>query len=146
VKTAVLFGEVLGQVVVKHRKRLSRTQGDVAKALNLSQGSFSRLERGRSSFNTIQMRLMAKALKTNVSVLFTEAELGVEALSQRGVKVLEEEPAKTEKAKWVWAAPREVEAAVATVSVAVPAQRDSGYSHMHKEQEREKVHVGLRNT
>lgn len=144
-KTAVLFGEVLGQVVVGHRRARKRNQTDIAKALRVTQSSLSRLERGRASFNVIQLRQTARALGTEASSLVREAEEVTAALSKKGVSVLDEEPAEDERAGLIWVAPREVEATVATVKQQLRVASGYGWPHeagRKKVQAKAHVHTG----
>ncbi|MEI7705664.1 MAG: helix-turn-helix transcriptional regulator [Deltaproteobacteria bacterium] len=145
--SAVTFGEVLGAVVVRRRVDLKKSQGEMAKDLKLSQAALSRLERGRSTMSVPHLRTAARTLGVQVSLLVAEAELGAEALSHRGISVLDAEPVEEEKARWVRVAQKEVEAAVASVAIHIkmPTASSSAWTWTkvkEKEPELVQVHQG----
>lgn len=145
--SAVTFGEVLGAVVVRRRGEAKKTQGELARELGLSQAALSRLERGRSAMSVPHLRSMARTFGVQVSLMFVEAELGAEALAQRGVTVLDEEPPEEERARWVSVAAKEVEVAVlhAAVRLKLPAKSKEAWSWQKvKAKEPELVQIHLR--
>lgn len=135
-KPATTFGQVLGQVVIAHRRSKSATQLTMAKKLDLSQSAFSRLERGEAAFNVPQLLRTAAALGVTVSKMFEQAEKGAAALSKGGVTVLEEAPAEDDRARWAWVAAKVIEAKVQTVVARV------GYGYDYtKVKTKEEEHV-----
>jgi len=141
-KPATTFPQVLGQVLVIRRRSKKATQHDVAKALDLSQSAYSRLERGEAAFNVPQLRRTAAALGVPVSKLFEDAEKGAAGLAKDGVEVLEDVPEEQAKVRWAWVAPKVIETKVQTALARVHWSYDP-YAKTKVKQEVQ-VHLGIR--
>lgn len=139
-KPATTFPQVLGQVLVIRRRSKKATQHTVAKALDLSQSAYSRLERGEAAFNVPQLRRTAAALGTSVSKLFEEAEKGAAGLAKDGVEILEDVPEEQAKVRWAWVAPKVIETKVQTVLAQV-AYSYPNYTKVKEKEEQVQIYL-----
>lgn len=85
---ATTFNQIVGQVVLHHRKKTDLTQAHVAEALGLSQSAYSRLERGEIAFTLPQFRTVADTLNVPLVDLLSHAEKGEKILEAQDVKVI----------------------------------------------------------
>lgn len=82
------YPAILGQVIEEKRKNLGLGQGDLAKALDISQPSWSRIEKGQSVINAEQLNAVAEALGEQTHVLLEAVDKRVKLLKEGGVEVV----------------------------------------------------------
>ena len=58
----------LGHVIMLRRKSLGMSQSDLALKTGIQQANISRIEKGRSNFTITQLKRIANALGTNISI------------------------------------------------------------------------------
>lgn len=138
---AARFAQVLGQVVMRHRKQNQRNQGEVAGDLALSQGAYSRLESGGSVFNVAQLRMVAKSLGVTATGLLQGAEAAADRLAANGVAVLD---APKVAGPYLWLARESIAAVVAEAPMA-PAAKPKQYVQTKVKAKPAHVTVGVRN-
>ena len=79
------FQAVIGQVIVKFRKTLGVDQASIAKAVGVTQSTWSRIERGESSLSIEQLIRASRYLRINASLILLEAEKAITELKKQGV-------------------------------------------------------------
>jgi transcriptional regulator with XRE-family HTH domain len=62
-------------------------QAEMARAVGLSQGCWSRIERGASGFTIDQLEIAARALSTSSEEILRHARLVAEHLREQGIRV-----------------------------------------------------------
>jgi transcriptional regulator with XRE-family HTH domain len=91
-KPETSYQAVVGQVIVKMRKALSIEQCELAKKVGITQSTWSRIERGESSFSIGQLFDAANSLRVNSSTILLETEKAVSELRTQGVIVRNVKP------------------------------------------------------
>ncbi len=81
------YQAVLGQVLVRKRRKKGLDQEALAKKVGVSRPTWSRIEAGLSAMNVEQMHKAAAALGTDPGALLVEADDVVLGLKKEGVKV-----------------------------------------------------------
>lgn len=84
------FSAVLGWVIRELRKQKGLAQSDLARALNLQQPSWSRIETGTSTLNVQQLVIVARCLSTTSQDILNIADRARNGLVARGVDVTED--------------------------------------------------------
>lgn len=82
----------MGRIIVKIRKELQVEQATLANAVGVTQSTWSRIERGESSFTIDQLADAAECLRVNPSTILLEAEEATRVLKSQGVIVRNEKP------------------------------------------------------
>ena len=88
VKPATSYSAILGRVLQSRRKQQGVDQATVAAALGLTQGAYSRLERGTSVISAEQLHTVSAALDSTPTELIRCADAAVAAVKERGVQVV----------------------------------------------------------
>ncbi|MCP4323830.1 MAG: helix-turn-helix transcriptional regulator [Alteromonadales bacterium] len=86
-KPEATYQAVVGGVLVKLRKELGVDQMLLAKAIGVTQSTWSRIERGESSLSVAQLAKAAEYLRVNSSTVLLEVESAVKQLRKRGVSI-----------------------------------------------------------
>lgn len=87
VQAATTYSAVVGQIVMKLREAKGLRQVDLAAALGVHQGTWSKVERGACGFTLEQLGVVARFLGTKPGALLQEADDSVDMLERDGVKV-----------------------------------------------------------
>jgi transcriptional regulator with XRE-family HTH domain len=113
-KPAATYSQLLGQVVLQHRKARGLTQAQFADLLQLTQSGYSRLERGDTHFTAPQLRRAAEALGVMPAALLKVADDAARRLASQGVTVLDDRPKEgaEDTNGWLWVAAAVLVAAV----------------------------------
>jgi len=82
------YSAVLGQVIEDKRKKINLSQGDLAKALGISQPSWSRIEKGQAVMNAEQLNVVADALGEETHTLMAEVDKRIKLLKSGGVEIV----------------------------------------------------------
>lgn len=82
------FPALLGAIMAMKRRNLGLTQEEVAKELDITTSSWSRIERGETALNIEQLLLVCKLLNFKPSELLKEAETQENILVDKGVMVV----------------------------------------------------------
>lgn len=91
------YPAILGQVIEEKRKKLGLGQGDLARALGISQPSWSRIEKGLSIINAEQLNIVAKTLQEEPHTLLADVDQSQRLLSESGVDVMQTKDVKQPK-------------------------------------------------
>lgn len=81
------YAAIVGRIIVLRREAKGMDQAALAKSQNLSQSSWSRLERGESVINTEQLHSVAQELGTTAGDILNEADDVAAELRTRNVEV-----------------------------------------------------------
>lgn len=84
-KPETTYQAVLGRVIVKLRKELGSDQLLLASAVGVTQSTWSRIERGESSFSIGQLAKASEHLQVNPSTVLLEVESAIKELKNQGV-------------------------------------------------------------
>jgi len=87
VKLTTSYPQVVGQVLVYHRKAAGLDQADVAAELGLSASGYSRIERGHTTLNVTQLRQAARALTLTPAAIIGDADTAAAWVERQGVVV-----------------------------------------------------------
>ncbi len=86
-KPGTSYPAVVGGVLVKLRNQQDIRQGDLARAVGVTQATWSRIENGSSALTIEQVGMAASKLGMLPSQIMALADEAVEQLQQRGVFV-----------------------------------------------------------
>ncbi len=86
-KPETTYQAIVGRIIVKFRKELGADQNFLAKAVGVTQSTWSRIERGDSSLSIGQLAKAAEHLRVNPSTILLEVESAVRELTKQGVIV-----------------------------------------------------------
>lgn len=89
-KPTISYGALVGQVILRERKRRKLEQTVLAGALGVSQSAYSRLEQGESSMSLGQLRTIASTLGLTPGQLLHETDKLAILLESRGAVVTDE--------------------------------------------------------
>jgi transcriptional regulator with XRE-family HTH domain len=89
-KPAIPYTALVGQVILQHRNRRGLHQNELAGALGITQSAYSRIEKGDTTISIPQLRVMARRLGVDASVLLEEADALAKRLRAQGVEVSDE--------------------------------------------------------
>ncbi len=92
-RPTITYSNLVGQVILHHRKQLKLDQSDVASALGVSQSAYSRLESGDSSLSVTQLRIVAERFGVLPYELLRQTDELVERATLQGVTVTNEKKA-----------------------------------------------------
>lgn len=92
-RPTITYSNLVGQVILLHRRRLKLDQSDVASALGVSQSAYSRLEGGDSSLSVGQLRIVAERLGVLPNELLRQTDELAERATLQGVTVTNEKKA-----------------------------------------------------
>jgi predicted transcriptional regulator len=81
------YQAVIGRVLVKIRKELDKEQSFLSTNVGVTQPTWSRIERGESSFTVEQLAKAADCLQIKPSTILSETEKAVRDLKKQGVVV-----------------------------------------------------------
>jgi transcriptional regulator with XRE-family HTH domain len=81
------YQSVIGRVLVKLRKDLNKEQAFLAAQVGVTQSTWSRIERGESSFTVEQLAKVADCLQIKPSTILSETEKAILDLKSQGVLV-----------------------------------------------------------
>ena len=84
------YGALLGQILQYHRQRVGLQQADVAAELGIMQPAYSRIEKGDTLLNVVQLRIVARTLGLSMEYIVGEVELWAQRLRQQGVIVTDD--------------------------------------------------------
>lgn len=87
-KRATLYRVVVGQVLALHRVRRGAGQAELAMRLGLTQGSWSRIERGEAELTVERLRKVGRVLDVCPAAVLDQAEDAVLALETVGIVVI----------------------------------------------------------
>ena len=88
------YPAIVGQVLANRRSALKVKQAKMAKALNVGQSAWSRVETGQTALNIEQLRTIALELKSTPDDLLAEADRVEKYLRGRGMNVVPHEEGK----------------------------------------------------
>jgi transcriptional regulator with XRE-family HTH domain len=91
-KPVITYARVVGAVVEHHRKAKGITQEQMAKAINVSQSAYSRLEQGQSAMSVSQLRAIAAQLEIPQATLVAHADQYAAQLRAQHVTVTDDKP------------------------------------------------------
>lgn len=86
-KLTTSYAQVVGQVLVYHRKAAGLKQSDMGVELGLSGSGYSRVERGHTTLNVTQLRQAARALALTPAVIIHGADTAAAWVERQGVVV-----------------------------------------------------------
>lgn len=84
---------LVGQLVQSHRALQGLQQGQVAKAIGLSQSAYSRIESGDTSMSISQLRAVTRALGLTSGQFLTQVDGYAAQLEASGVSLPDVKPA-----------------------------------------------------
>ena len=87
IKLGVTFNQILGYYLCQCRDVAGITQEDMARRMNLTQSTWSRVENGRSALTVVQLVRAASICRAQTLHLIKAVELALARLTQRGVQV-----------------------------------------------------------
>jgi len=82
------YPAILGQVIEQKRKEMKLGQSDLAKAMGISQPSWSRIEKGQSVINAEQLNSVAEVFGEEPHTLLSRVDERVNLLKNGGVDVV----------------------------------------------------------
>ena len=86
-KPSSTYQSIIGQVIVKIRKKKSIEQLTLATAVGVTQSTWSRIEQGSSTLSVEQLILVSKALDIKASEILQEAEIAIQNLQDQNVDI-----------------------------------------------------------
>lgn len=81
------YGSIVGSVIANYRKNKGIGQAEISSNSNLSQATWSRIERGTTAVNVSQLSEISALLNISPSQIISEADMMVEELINRGIEV-----------------------------------------------------------
>jgi transcriptional regulator with XRE-family HTH domain len=89
-KPNISYARLVGRIVEHHRARLRIHQEAMARALEISQSAYSRLEQGQSAMSVTQLRIIAERLGTTPDFLLQHTAQYAVQLRAQGVIVTDQ--------------------------------------------------------
>jgi transcriptional regulator with XRE-family HTH domain len=86
-KPTSTYPAVVGAVLAKLREQKGLQQSQVAAAIQVSQSTWSRIERGDAVLTLEQLAAAARVLQTTPQAILGHADRAVEHMKQRGIHV-----------------------------------------------------------
>ncbi len=87
-KPGTTYPAIVGQILVSYRETSPFEQAQLAQAVELSQSTWSRIERGESALTVEQLAKAAAALNTTAGEILAEADRAAAGLRKQGMNVL----------------------------------------------------------
>ena len=84
---AAYYSSIVGSVIANYREAYGLGQAEISQKLNISQATWSRIERGATAVNVSQLSEIAELFKISPTEILKRADIMIEELRAKGIKV-----------------------------------------------------------